>query len=146
MSVVCKRVWGVAFGLVGLGQRQPFSLNGIDLGCTVLALPWHGMDRVDKLHLCKVLAIVLVEWSYSCSRIGLLVCIDTCRLSCCFCFVLFFCFCFDGFLEAPDRKQMFRPKWARRNRATNAISKALAYQHVVMGFLRPSWGIDRILG
>ena len=49
----------VVFGLVGLGQRQPFSLNGIDLACTVLALPWHGMDCVDKLHLCKVLAIVL---------------------------------------------------------------------------------------
>ena len=37
----------VVFGLVGLGQRQLFSLNGIDLGCTVFALPWHGMDCVD---------------------------------------------------------------------------------------------------
>ena len=59
----CKAFWVVVFGLVGLRQRQLFFLNGIDQGCTVFALPWHGMD-------CGQIALVLVlSACYSAGRV-----------------------------------------------------------------------------
>ena len=103
--------WGrvVVFGLVGLGHRQPFSLNGLVLGCIVLIFLGPGNRSVDRSRLCRMLVIVPVELvDIAAARLVLLVCIDTCKVCLLFCFALFFCLCYYGFLEAPDRKQMFR--------------------------------------
>ena len=99
----------VVFGLVGLGHRQPFSLNGLVLGCIVLIFLGPGNRSVDRSRLCRKLVIVPVELvDIAAARLVLLVCIDTCKVCLLFCFALFFCLCYYGFLEAPDRKQMFR--------------------------------------
>ena len=68
----------VVFGLVGLGHRQPFSLNGLVLGCKVLVLLWHGKCCVDRLRVCRMLTVELVD--IAAARLVLLVCIDTCKV------------------------------------------------------------------
>ena len=71
----------VVFGLVGLGHRQPFSLNGLVLGCKVLIFLGHGNRCVDRSRLCRMLVIVPVELvDIAAARLVLLVCIDTCKV------------------------------------------------------------------
>ena len=71
----------VVFGLVGLGHRQPFSLNGLVLGCKVLIFLGHGNCCVDRSRLCRMLVIVPVELvDIAAARLVLLVCIDNCKV------------------------------------------------------------------
>ena len=71
----------VVFGLVGLGHRQPFSLNGLVLGCKVLIFLGHGTCCVDRSRLCRMLVMVPVELvDIAAARLVLLVCIDTCKV------------------------------------------------------------------
>ena len=73
----------VVFGLVGLGHRQPFSLNGLVLGCKVLVLLWHSKCCVDRLRLCRMLIVPVELVDIAAARLVLLVCIDTSNLFCC---------------------------------------------------------------
>ena len=71
----------VVFGLVGLGHRQPFSLNGLVLGCIVLIFLGPGNRSVDRSRLCRMLVIVPVELvDIAAARLVLLVCIDNCKV------------------------------------------------------------------
>ena len=74
----------VVFGLVGLGHRQPFSLNGLVLGCKVLIFLGHGNCCMDRSRLCRMLVIVPVELvDIAAARLVLLVCIEPARCVCC---------------------------------------------------------------
>ena len=98
----------VVFGLVGLGHRQPFSLNGLVLGCKVLIFLGHGNRCVDGSRLSRMLVIVPVELvDIAAARLVLLVCIDTCKVF----VVLFRAFLLLVLLwlaGSAGQKQMFR--------------------------------------